>query len=80
MQDDSHEKIVRERIRKFNLGCMVEYRLGGTVTLLNQMPINVTTVERAFPEWRITDFGKRVWDQRPDDLKEHYYVDISPLQ
>lgn len=71
---------VSKLIRKFGLGCMVEFREGGVVTLLDYQPISKDRVALAFQGWMITDAGKRTWKHRPDDMGEHYYVDIAPVQ
>lgn len=59
---------------------MFEVHSGGVVALLSTEPIDRNRVQLAFPGWMITDSGKRVWNERPDDMHEHYYVDIAPVQ
>jgi hypothetical protein len=70
---------VSDRIRRFGLGCMVEFRQGGLITLLHDNPIDERRVALAFPypDFEINNFGRReVKMDRPDIYHCHYFVDI----
>lgn len=59
---------------------MFEVHSGGVVALLSTEPIDKNLVALAFPGWMIVDSGTRAWKERPDDMGQHYYVDIAPVQ
>lgn len=79
MFSDDRKKEIASRIRRFSLGCMVEFRPNGVLTLLHDNPIDVQQVFQAFPHplFEVLKVGRiNVKIDRPELVHSHFFVDI----